>query len=203
MFCFTDDPERRASLVALSFLISALPKSVYVSEMSKVCLPYLTGYDILTLPKTFQLTKHLIRGLDLPDAQIRASIFDTFLTVTETASADLSDGQGIIAEHASTLTTAALRNALPHEVTLLYVTGLKFVLLYYILRPLAQSLRISALKLLAGLPQAVRYDILQSPESPRRARAWNGFGRLEARGPQRGYCSKVSESIFSWPTDRT
>ncbi len=43
---------------------------------------------------------------------------------------------------------------------LLYVAGLNFVLLYYILRPLAQSLRISALKLLAGLPQAVRYDIL-------------------------------------------
>jgi len=118
----SDDPERRASLVALSFLISALPKSVYVSEMSK-------------------LTTHLIRGLDLPDAQIRASIFDTFLTVTETASADLSDGQGIIAEHASTLTTAALRNALPHEVT-------------------SASLRISALKLIARLPQAVRYDIL-------------------------------------------
>jgi len=118
----SDDPQRRASLVALSSLISSLPKTVYVGEMSK-------------------LMTHLIRGLDLPDPQIRASIFDTFLTVAETASADFSDGQGVIAEHASTLTTAALQNVIPHQIT-------------------SVGLRVSALKLLGSLPQAVRYDTL-------------------------------------------
>ncbi|KLO19073.1 ARM repeat-containing protein [Schizopora paradoxa] len=121
------DPQRRASLVAMSFLISSLPKSVYVSEMTK-------------------LMTHLIRGLDLPDAQIRASIFDTLSTVAETASAEQSDIQGVIAEHAHTLTTVALQNALPKDVT-------------------SVSLRVSALKLLGGLPQAVRYDILH-PQKP-------------------------------------
>lgn len=62
---------------------------------------------------------HLIRGLDLPDAQIRASIFDTFSSVAETASVDVSsvDSQGILNEHAPTLTTSALQNAVPRDIT--------------------------------------------------------------------------------------
>lgn len=73
---------------------------------------------------------HLIRGLDLPDAQIRASIFDTLSTVAETASTDQSDSQGIIAEHAPTLTTAALQNALQSSITSAVCHSALFILLH-------------------------------------------------------------------------
>jgi len=48
----------------------------------------------------------LLRGLELPDAQIRASVIDTLLAAAE---GDPSE-QSLVSEHASTLVSSMLRN---------------------------------------------------------------------------------------------
>ncbi|EJD07612.1 ARM repeat-containing protein [Fomitiporia mediterranea MF3/22] len=108
--------EQKANLVALSALISSLPRTVYVNDMPT-------------------LTPHLIRGLDLPDAEIRTSIISTITTVAS------NGAQDAVQAHARTLVLAMLKNALPQEAS-------------------SSTLRLSALKCLAVLPSAVRYDVL-------------------------------------------
>jgi DNA repair/transcription protein MET18/MMS19 len=51
----------------------------------------------------------LIRGLDLPDIDIRTKIFDTLLGVVAGGDSEM------VSEHASTLVSAALRCALTGE----------------------------------------------------------------------------------------
>ena len=51
----------------------------------------------------------LIRGLGLPDVSIRTSIFDTLQAVV------VDGGKEATEEHASTLVTSALKNALSRE----------------------------------------------------------------------------------------
>ncbi|KAL5536863.1 hypothetical protein ACEPAF_686 [Sanghuangporus sanghuang] len=112
----SDQPQQqKANLVALSTLISALPKTVYANE-----LPTLMPF--------------LIRGLDLPDSEIRTSIINTFTAVAS------SGAHGPTQEHASTLVSIVLKNALTQEAS-------------------STSLRMAALKYLAILPRAVRYDV--------------------------------------------
>lgn len=53
----------------------------------------------------------LLRGLDLPDIDIRANVIDTFLAAAEGDSPE----QSIVSEHASTLVSAMLKNSLVQE----------------------------------------------------------------------------------------
>lgn len=78
----------------------------------------------------------LLRGLDLPDPEIRANVIDTLL-----ATADTETKNPTISEHASGLVHTMLKNSMVTE------------------QP-SVRLRISALKYLAKLPSLVRYDVL-------------------------------------------
>lgn len=52
-----------------------------------------------------------LRGLELPDAEIRANVIDTFLAAAE---GDPSE-HDLVSEHASTLVTIMLRNCLVEQ----------------------------------------------------------------------------------------
>lgn len=54
----------------------------------------------------------LLRGLDLPDHEIRANVIDTLLAVADTSS---KDKNAIVAEHASSLVSTMLRNSVARE----------------------------------------------------------------------------------------
>lgn len=83
----------------------------------------------------------LLRGLDLEDTELRVNIFETLLQVAKDA-ADLgASNTGPLAEYASSLVKASLSNSQSSEET----------------NPRVQ---ICALRLLAILPSALRYDIL-------------------------------------------
>ncbi|KAI5124282.1 hypothetical protein M0805_005129 [Coniferiporia weirii] len=111
-------PVQKANLVALTFLISSLPHTTYMSEMT-ILMPY------------------LIRGLSLADTEIRTNIINTLFVVAT------NGGQACTQEHASTLVLIVLKNALPHELTsvnlrveaLKYLTVLPKVVRYDILHP--------------------------------------------------------------------
>ncbi|KAH9479537.1 MMS19 nucleotide excision repair protein-like protein [Psilocybe cubensis] len=79
----------------------------------------------------------LLRGLDLPDAEIRSNIIDTFLAAAEGETPEKS----LVAEHGVTLVNAMLKNCVSNDVS-------------------STQVRISALRYLAVLPSIVRYDIL-------------------------------------------
>ncbi|KAJ1306672.1 hypothetical protein OPQ81_007667 [Rhizoctonia solani] len=80
----------------------------------------------------------LLRGLNLEDTELRTNIFETLLQVAKDT-ADLgATSTGPLAEHASSLVKAALSNS--EEIT--------------------PRVQICALRLLALLPSALRYDIL-------------------------------------------
>lgn len=55
----------------------------------------------------------LIRGLDLPDAEIRASVIDTFISAV---GSDSTEHSGIY-EHASTLVSKMLNNSIASEMS--------------------------------------------------------------------------------------
>ncbi|KAF9069802.1 ARM repeat-containing protein [Rhodocollybia butyracea] len=111
------EPEKQVSyLVALTSLISSIPKVLYVHEMSA-------------------LIPLLVRGLDLPDHNIRGQVIDTFLTVADLDSAD------IVSDHVLSLITTMLKNSSVENMP-------------------SVKVRISALKYLGVLPSIVRYDIL-------------------------------------------
>jgi len=84
----------------------------------------------------------LLRGLDLPDNSVRASVIDTLTVAAEGDTAEYS----VISEHASTLVSAMLRNSLSSEMA-------------------STSVRVAALKYLGLLPNLVRYDILHPYKS--------------------------------------
>ncbi|RXW13567.1 hypothetical protein EST38_g12284 [Candolleomyces aberdarensis] len=107
-----------AYLVALSGMIKSAPKATYMAE----------------LPSLIPL---LIRGLDLPDPDIRRNVIETLLAAAEGETPEKS----LVAEHASTLVNAMLKNCLVQEMP-------------------SSSVRISALRYLAILPRIVRYDVL-------------------------------------------
>ncbi|KAG6890017.1 hypothetical protein C0992_003362 [Termitomyces sp. T32_za158] len=86
--------EQTAYLVALTSLIKAIPKTAYAHEM-KTLMPL------------------LLRGLELPDFDIRADVIDTLLAAAE---GDTSD-QNLVSEHAPALVTYMLRNSIFHEMS--------------------------------------------------------------------------------------
>ncbi|KAL0067234.1 hypothetical protein AAF712_005804 [Marasmius tenuissimus] len=110
--------EQFAYLVALCSLISQIPRSLYGRE----------------LPLLIPL---LIRGLDLPDHNIRCKVIGTLLAVAQEDSSDKS----AISEHAPSLVTTMLKNSVARDMS-------------------SVNVRISALKYLGVLPKVVRYDVL-------------------------------------------
>ncbi|OBZ73673.1 MMS19 nucleotide excision repair [Grifola frondosa] len=110
--------QQNAYLVALTSLIKSVPKSCYAHEMST-------------------LMPLLLRGLDLPDNDIRASVIDTLLAAAKSG----SDENSVISEHASSLVSTMLKNSMVREMPSVRV-------------------RIAALRYLATLPSVVRYDVL-------------------------------------------
>ncbi|KAI0091461.1 ARM repeat-containing protein [Irpex rosettiformis] len=114
----SSDPNRQnAFLVALTSLIKSIPKSAYIHEM-------------------FSLLPLLLRGLELPDHNIRANVIDTLLSV-----ADPSSKLPTIAEHANSLVSTMLKNSIAKKMP-------------------STRVRIAALQYLATLPSIVRYDVL-------------------------------------------
>ncbi|KAG6833236.1 hypothetical protein H0H87_009857 [Tephrocybe sp. NHM501043] len=110
--------EQMAYLVALTSLIKAIPKTTYAHQMTS-------------------LMPLLLRGLELPDFEIRADVIDTLLAAAE---GDASD-QSLVSEHAPTLVTYMLKNSLAGDMPSIRV-------------------RTTALQYLAVLPKVVRYDVL-------------------------------------------
>ncbi|CCM00251.1 uncharacterized protein FIBRA_02280 [Fibroporia radiculosa] len=79
----------------------------------------------------------LLRGLDLPDTEIRAAIMDTLFTAAQSGSKE----NNVVSEHASTLVSTMLKNCMVQETP-------------------SMRVRTAALRFLAILPNTVRYDVL-------------------------------------------
>ncbi|KIY43082.1 ARM repeat-containing protein [Fistulina hepatica ATCC 64428] len=93
--------EQTAYIVALTSLITSIPKSAYAQEMPTL-LPL------------------LLRALDLPDHAIRAGVMDTLHAFVEGDASDASDkvestDATIISEHATTLVKVMLKNCMARE----------------------------------------------------------------------------------------
>lgn len=54
----------------------------------------------------------LLRGLDLPDYEIRASVIDTLLATAEGGSSPTTKENSILSEHASSLVSTMLKNSM-------------------------------------------------------------------------------------------
>ena len=113
-------------------------------------------YLYLALNHRFQLIPLLLRGLDLPDAEIRGNVIDTFLAAAEGESPEKS----LVSEHSVTLVNAMLRNSKVGEVTSIVRFG--FLLYKNVFSEIwpQQRVRTSALRYLGILPSIVRYDVL-------------------------------------------
>ncbi|KAF8623217.1 hypothetical protein AX15_006454 [Amanita polypyramis BW_CC] len=114
-----DNKSQPAHLVALTAIIRSVSRAAYAHAM----------------PTLMPL---LLRGLELPDADIRASVMDTLLDAAKSGETLEKD---IISEHATSLVNAMLQNCMVD-------------------RAPSMRIRISALRFLAALPGVVRYDIL-------------------------------------------
>ncbi|KAJ3902626.1 ARM repeat-containing protein [Lentinula edodes] len=111
------EPGKQLSyLVALTSLISSIPKALYFHEMAT-------------------LIPLLVRGLDLPDHDIRCQVIDTFLAVAG------GDSPDIVSDHAPSLITTMLKNSSVENMP-------------------SVKVRVSALRYLGVLPSIVRYDVL-------------------------------------------
>jgi len=110
--------EQSAYLVALASLVKSMPQATYVHEM----------------PSLMPL---LLRGLDLPDAQIRANVIDTLVSAVGAEPTE----HNTLSEHASTLVSTMLKNCIASEMS-------------------STRVRIAALRYLGILPSIVRYDVL-------------------------------------------
>ena len=98
----------------------------------------------------------LLRGLDLPDNEIRAGVIDTL----QAAATSGDKENNIVSEHAGSLVSTMLKNSL--------VSQMPSVVSFVCLRclrtthptSLPQKVRVAALRYLATLPSVVRYDVL-------------------------------------------
>ncbi|KAI1791817.1 ARM repeat-containing protein [Ganoderma leucocontextum] len=109
---------QNAYLVALAALIKSVPKSTYAHQM----------------PSLMPL---LLRGLDLPDNEIRAGVIDTL----QAAATSGDNDNDVVSEHAASLVSTMLKNSLVSQMP-------------------SVKVRVAALRYLATLPSVVRYDIL-------------------------------------------
>jgi DNA repair/transcription protein MET18/MMS19 len=108
----SESHEQSAYLVALASLIKAMPQTTYVHEMPTVS-PTPNYFAPLFIIR-FQLTPLLLRGLDLPDTEIRANVINTFISA---AVGSECTGHSAISEHASTLVSTMLNNSMASEVS--------------------------------------------------------------------------------------
>lgn len=111
--------EQITHLVALTSLIKSVPQAMYTHELPAM-MPY------------------LLRGLDLPDENMRANVIETLLSVAKDESPSRTD---IISEYASTIVAALLRNG-DQELTR------------------SPRLRVAALRCLGVFPKTVKYNVL-------------------------------------------
>lgn len=104
----------------------------------------------------------LLRGLDLPDNEIRASVIDTLQAAATSSSEAGSKDNAIVAEHATGLVSTMLKNSLVE--TMPSVVSRQILSLYPLSLSLSntvsQRVRVAALRYLATLPSVVRYDVL-------------------------------------------
>ncbi|OSD04782.1 ARM repeat-containing protein [Trametes coccinea BRFM310] len=142
-----------AFLVALAALIKSVPKSTYVQQMSS-------------------LMPLLLRGLDLPDNEIRASVIDTLQATAASSSKDKDNS--LLAEHASSLVSTMLKNSL--------VSNMPSV-----------RVRVSALRFLATLPDVVRYDVLH----PQKATVIRELGKA-LDDPKKAVRKEAVEARTNW-----
>ncbi|EJF59029.1 ARM repeat-containing protein [Dichomitus squalens LYAD-421 SS1] len=109
---------QNAYLVALAALIKSVPKSTYADQM----------------PSLMPL---LLRGLELPDNEIRAGVIETL----QAAATSDDKENNIVTEHAASLVSTMLKNSLVSQMP-------------------SVKVRVAALRYLATLPSVVRYDVL-------------------------------------------
>jgi len=100
----------------LSSLIRAMPKATYIHEM----------------PALMPL---LLRGLNLPDDEIRAGVIDTLIATTDPNGKD----NELVSKYASSLVAVMLKNAKAEDMP-------------------SPVVRVAALRYIAILPSVVRYD---------------------------------------------
>ncbi|KAH9930313.1 ARM repeat-containing protein [Fomitopsis serialis] len=151
-----DSRQQNAYLVALTSMIKSVPKTVYAHQM----------------PTLMPL---LLRGLDLPDFEIRASVIDTLLATAESSSSSSKTTENnIIAEHASSLVSTMLRNSMVKDMPSVRV-------------------RIAALRFLGVLPSAVRYDVLH----PQKAMVIRELGRV-LDDPKKAVRKEAVEARTNW-----
>ncbi|KAF9561230.1 ARM repeat-containing protein [Agrocybe pediades] len=140
LIAFSKDGEnptkQTASLVALTSLIKSIPKAAYAHEIPSVCFLSFC-YKFLLLNILRQLIPLLLRGLELPDSEIRSNIIDTLLVAAEGESPEKS----LVAEHSTTLVNTMLKNSKVQDMP-------------------SSRVRISALRYLAILPSIVKYEVL-------------------------------------------
>lgn len=147
----SDSQKQNAFLVALTSLIQSVPKSVYAPQMS-------------------MLMPLLLRGLDLPDTEIRAGVMDTLFAA---AQSDANEN-GVVAEHAASLVSTMLRNSMVKEMP-------------------SARVRIAALRFLAILPSTVRYDVLH----PQKAAVVRELAKV-LDDPKRAVRKEAVEARTNW-----
>ncbi|KAF7309175.1 ARM repeat-containing protein [Mycena kentingensis (nom. inval.)] len=157
-------------LIALTSLIKAVPHTAYAHEMPSL-LPLLLR--ALTLP------------LQPTDAGIRADVVETLLGAVATSPSlsskerEKATGAGdadVLTQHASSLASTMLGLARVDPVT-----------------ASAPRLRIAALRLLAALPQVVRYDVLH----PRKAEVLRGLDEA-LDDPKKGVRREAVDAREVW-----
>jgi len=97
----------------------------------------------------------LLRGLNLPDNEIRAGIIDTLIATTDPNSKD-SD---LVSKYASSLVTVMLKNAKAKDMPS-PVRVVRHCSTERRVNPPRQGVRIAALRYIGILATVVRYDIL-------------------------------------------
>ncbi|KAI0352164.1 ARM repeat-containing protein [Trametes cingulata] len=142
---------QNAYLVALAALIKSVPKSTYVHQM----------------PSLMPL---LLRGLDLPDNEIRASVIDTLQAAATSSGKDNT----LLAEHASSLVLTMLKNSMVSQMPSVRV-------------------RVAALRYLATLPGVVRYDVLH----PQKATVIRELAKV-LDDPKRAVRKEAVEARTNW-----
>ncbi|EKM50673.1 uncharacterized protein PHACADRAFT_178404 [Phanerochaete carnosa HHB-10118-sp] len=148
----SDSRRQNAYLVALTSLIKSIPKTTYLHE----------------LPSLMPL---LLRGLDLPDAEMRANAINTLLAVADSASAT---SNSIVAEHASSLVATLLKNSMVQQMP-------------------SVPVRMAALRYLAVMPSLVKYDVLH----PQKATVLRELAKA-LDDPKRGVRKEAVEARTSW-----
>ncbi|CDO69761.1 hypothetical protein BN946_scf184766.g6 [Trametes cinnabarina] len=144
---------QNAFLVALAALIKSVPKSTYAHQMSSL-LPL------------------LLRGLDLPDNEIRASVIDTLQAAA--TSSGKEENNSLLAEHTSSLVSTMLKNSLASNMPSVRV-------------------RVSALRFLGTLPDVIRYDVLH----PQKATVIRELGKA-LDDPKKAVRKEAVEARTKW-----